>query len=441
MAPDIEEAPTLRPGEVDGADRDDGAPVVRAGPLRALAADQRLADRQTATTPARSRPQRSGGAGRRTSTTRDGLAPVRPAAPTAGAARRGLAPDARTVTAWPLLTRPGLSDEPVALGTPAVAPPAAGTGAAAPAPVLPAPARRATVLGVPPARGSRPARPAPDSAAADPVAQPAVSPPTPTARGLTTICFGARGGVGATTIAINTAAALARTGQRVCLVDLDCDLADVSVALNMEIPTSLLSLASATIDWAHIDERIARHDSGMWVLSRGSGPVEVEPPGTMARVLARLAQHFDHVVIDGVRDLGSRARAALAVADHLLVVVGQDVGALQRAARLLALIGPQPGALETSVVVREARRREVHDREIERVLGLSIAARVRCDARRVRDAFYHSELLHELAPRSGIARDLEQVAALLSSCRSHQVATATRLPARRGWFARFRRTA
>ena len=153
--------------------------------------------------------------------------------------------------------------------------------------------------------------------------------------------FGCRGGAGSTTLSVNMAAQLVRSGCSVCVLDFDLQLGDVFVALDMEPVTSIAALAreASTIDDAALKRRLARHDSGIYALTQ-TGRIDDIDPRMVERIpalLSRLVDQFDYVIVDGVRDFGDYALAVLDMADQVGLVLAQDVASVRRAARVITL--------------------------------------------------------------------------------------------------------
>ena len=48
-------------------------------------------------------------------------------------------------------------------------------------------------------------------------------------------------------------------------------------------------------------------------------------------LMTTLAEHFDYVLVDGIRDLGDYALAVLDMTDDIVLVLTQDVPAVRRA--------------------------------------------------------------------------------------------------------------
>jgi Flp pilus assembly CpaE family ATPase len=240
--------------------------------------------------------------------------------------------------------------------------------------------------------------------------------PAPSHKGKIIVVFGCRGGAGATMLAVNTAAQLARGGRNVCVVDLDLQLGDVFVALDLEANTSISALAreAGNLDAAALKRRMVRHDSGVYCLSQTGRLDDVDPELSekMPALLAMLQEHFDYVIVDGVRDFGDHALAAMDVADKIALVLTQDVQAVRRAARVAQLFRRLGYADKKVHVVlnRHSTKAHVDEAEIERVLNLPVSACIRNDYPRMRKALDEGSLLMDVARGTGVARDVERTA-------------------------------
>lgn len=238
----------------------------------------------------------------------------------------------------------------------------------------------------------------------------------PQNRGKVIVVFGCRGGAGATMLAVNTASQLARQGRSVCLVDLDLQLGDVFVALDLEANTSISSLAreAGNLDTAALKRRLVRHDSGMYCLSQTGrlDDVDEDLHERIPGLIDMLREHFDYVIIDGVRDFGDHALAAMDQADKIALILTQDVQAVRRAARVAQLFRRlnYPEKKIHLILNRHTSKSAVDEREIERVLSLPVTATIRNDYQRMQKALDEGSLLHDVARGTGVARDVEKVA-------------------------------
>src|SRR5262249_23435807 len=260
--------------------------------------------------------------------------------------------------------------------------------------------------------------------------------PEPVARGRVIVMFGCRGGAGSTTLSVNLASRLARAGREVCLLDLDFQLGDVFVALDLEPKTSISALAreAATLDRNLLRRRMQRHDSGFHALSQTGRleEVDAEIGQRMPDLLRVLRQHFDIILVDGVRDFSDHVLPVLDASDQTVLVFTQDVPAVRRAGRVIRLCRDldYPDRKLRLVVNRWRRGSDVTVAEIERVLGLPVCARVVNDYRATRAAQDNGMLLEDAVGRARVTRAVATLAELLGAGLEAPAARP------RGWLAR-----
>jgi pilus assembly protein CpaE len=114
--------------------------------------------------------------------------------------------------------------------------------------------------------------------------------------------YGAKGGVGTTTIAINAAIALHNLGRRVVLVDGNLQFGDHRVFLDLGLDRkSIADLVSAPTMDADLVKRIVQtHDSGVDLLLAPPSPesADLVTPAHMSQVLELLRGLYDYVIVD-----------------------------------------------------------------------------------------------------------------------------------------------
>ena len=159
---------------------------------------------------------------------------------------------------------------------------------------------------------------------------------------------GGKGGVGKTMLAVNAAFAVARTGRRVLLVDLDLGLADVGVLLGRSPVATIEDVVVSDLDPRAALVQVA---PGLDALCGGGGSpamADLAPPARMRIVglLKELAREYDLVLCDGAAGIGSDALHFLAAADHVVLVTTPDPAALTDAyglVKALDAFGEQHG--------------------------------------------------------------------------------------------------
>lgn len=127
----------------------------------------------------------------------------------------------------------------------------------------------------------------------------------------------AQAGEGKTTTSINLAIAMAQKGEKVALVDVDLRSPSIAERLGLE---NAMGLTSALIGEADVADLLQPWGlDELYVLTAGDrppNPTEILDSRAMARVLTRLLDEFDSVVLD--------APPTLPIADSL--VIGRQVG-------------------------------------------------------------------------------------------------------------------
>lgn len=205
----------------------------------------------------------------------------------------------------------------------------------------------------------------------------------PRARGRIIVCFGSKGGVGKTTIAVNLAVALKqRTSQRVALFDADFFFGDVGIHLNLPTTRTVLDLLDRAdrFDSAVADEVLVPHSSGLEALLGPTHPEDADQitPEHMEQVLTFLAHQYDYVVVDTQPSYDDRMLMVLDQADAILVIVTPEVGPLKNTSLLLDLAVKLGLSLsKVHIVVNRANSNVgIESVEIERALQHQVAYRV-----------------------------------------------------------------
>ena len=163
-----------------------------------------------------------------------------------------------------------------------------------------------------------------------------------TAGTVITVC-GARGGLGATTLAVNLAFSLTTVSRAdVALVDLDLQRGDVSAFLNLTPLNSIATIAEAKgpVDDIFLAGTLTRHPRGVFVLP---APAQVEEADAVGHDHVELAlqlmrAQFAHTVVDTARTVNGAMLAAFEQSDHILILTDLSVPGVRAARRLIELL-------------------------------------------------------------------------------------------------------
>ena len=151
--------------------------------------------------------------------------------------------------------------------------------------------------------------------------------------------YGAKGGVGTTTIAINAAIALHREGRKVVLVDANLQFGDHRVFLDLGLDRKgIVDLVSApSIDTELISQVLVKHDSGVDLLLAPPSPetAELVHPAHLPVIAELLATQFDYVIIDVDKRLDDINLGIFEVAQTVYVVMTADLSCLKNVRLIL----------------------------------------------------------------------------------------------------------
>jgi pilus assembly protein CpaE len=194
----------------------------------------------------------------------------------------------------------------------------------------------------------------------------------PTQRGDVFAFIGAKGGVGNTTLAVNVATALAKTGQTVLVADLNLAYGDAALYLGAEPRFSIVDALdnTARLDYAFLKNIITTTKSRVDLLAsadRDPGrPVDFRGLHSLVELCAA---HYRYVVLDVPR-AGRAGIDPLEKADAIVVVSNHELSAVRSASHLASILRQRYGSARVSVVVsRFDQRSEITSKDIEHAVG------------------------------------------------------------------------
>jgi flagellar biosynthesis protein FlhG len=183
-----------------------------------------------------------------------------------------------------------------------------------------------------------------------------------------TIAFtSGKGGVGKSSLVLNTGLTLARRGQRVAVLDGDLGLASLNVLLGLSPRFDLRHVVSGERRLAQV---ILRGPYGLCIIPAGAGVVELANLDEVARrrildQLDEIARSVDYLLIDTGAGINATVLSLVLAADEAVVVTRPEPTALADAYALMKVIirreTTYPFHLLINMVRDAGEGRRIHD--------------------------------------------------------------------------------
>jgi pilus assembly protein CpaE len=163
------------------------------------------------------------------------------------------------------------------------------------------------------------------------------------ARGTVVTVFGAKGGIGKTTISTNLATTLAKiTNSSVCLLDMDTRFGDVAIMMDVAVEASIADVARHIddVDRDRMRDYLVKHHSGVSILPAPLHPTEWRnmTPQHIEKIVELLAQTHDWVVIDTPGTFNELIATTLELANLILLVTSMDIASIKDTALALEML-------------------------------------------------------------------------------------------------------
>jgi pilus assembly protein CpaE len=233
------------------------------------------------------------------------------------------------------------------------------------------------------------------------------------------VLFSAKGGSGATTLAINAARTYVRAKRSVCIVDMNLHVGDVRSALSMRRATTLVQ----ALKWAHegtpcTPSVLSRHESGIAVISQVGVVDDLDTivPDQLPELIANLRKSFDNIVLDGIRDFSDIALAVLDTADQVVVIAVPEVLAIRNTkwiVDILRRIGYRSRELAV-LLNRHTPMSWEHVDTMRKLLSPTAILTLDSDPKTALLALERGAPLFDLAPDQPLTHKIEEIAWVLA---------------------------
>ncbi len=177
-------------------------------------------------------------------------------------------------------------------------------------------------------------------------------------RGKVFSVINAKGGNGATTVAVNLALALQSAYSQTALVDL-APLGHAALHMNLK---PVFTVADATrnlhrMDASLLESFMTRHGGGLQLLAGTNVPATVDPStAEFVRLFDMLVTHYRYVVVDASSRFDAATRLIASLSETVLLVACTDVASLWSAARVQQYLGETGSRERVRLVLNRYRK-------------------------------------------------------------------------------------
>ena len=177
-------------------------------------------------------------------------------------------------------------------------------------------------------------------------------------RGKVFSIINAKGGNGATTVAVNLALALQSAYGQTALVDL-APLGHAALHMNLK---PVFNVADATrnlhrMDASLLESFMTRHSGGLQLLAGTNVPAAVDPStADFVRLFDMLVTHYRYVVVDASSRFDAATRLIASLSETVLLVACSDVASLWSAARVQQYLGETGSRERVRLILNRFRK-------------------------------------------------------------------------------------
>ncbi len=190
------------------------------------------------------------------------------------------------------------------------------------------------------------------------------------------VVFGAKDGIGKTTLAVNLGIKLAQNKNKVVILDYNMQFGDVGSYLGAKSKGTIVELlqeqSNPNVDM--IRQFLTLHVSGVQFLAAPFSPEDANMVSSAQaeRIISTLRVYYDYVIVDVNGAFDDISIACMDIASQILFVTGNDVPSLINAQKSLSIIKALTDEQKIKLIIGKMGEGSIGISDISKALGMIV---------------------------------------------------------------------
>ena len=232
--------------------------------------------------------------------------------------------------------------------------------------------------------------------------------------------FGAKGGLGKSTIAANLAVKLAEKRKKVALIDLDLQFGDLHIFMDIEPKDTIIELVQDVIT-PNIDSvrsYMTVHSSGVHLLCAPKSPEygELVSAEKIQSLLSLLRSYYDYVIVDTSPSFSEVTMTAIEASSVIFFVTGLDISILRNSKLSVSILESLQQMDKIRLIVNRAvDMNSITVNDVQKIIGYPIWAKIPSDYKVAVNALNRGIPFVTGAPNSKLSESITMLSNILIS--------------------------